>query len=134
MLEGEIRFASSKAPDISGRVATADRSLSTMSIPPCCSHVFSQLKFLVMIIDERTAELCRLVYLIVGSMADDVTCIEVQPVMTANRYTFIQVQVSETDRGKLIGRDGRVAEALRQYVRAYQSQHGGAFGLNIRGI
>ena len=79
--------------------------------------------------DERTAEMCRLVHLIVSSIADDVASIDTRPVLTADHRTFIQVQVNERDRGKLIGRDGRIAEALRQYVSAYQSQHGGAYGL-----
>ena len=86
-----------------------------------------------MTIDERTAELCHLVHLIVSSIADDVASIETKPMLTADHRTFIQVQVNELDRGKLIGRDGRIAEALRQYVRAYQEQHGGSYGLDIRG-
>ena len=83
--------------------------------------------------DERTAELCRLVHLIVSSIADDVASIETKPVLTAGHRTLIEVQVNERDRGKLIGRGGRIAEALRQYVRAYQEEHGGAYDLDIRG-
>ena len=83
--------------------------------------------------DERTAELCRLVHLIARSIADDVASIAVRPVLTADHRTFIEVQVNERDRGKLIGRDGRIAEALRQYVRAYAERHGGDYGLDIRG-
>ncbi len=83
--------------------------------------------------DERTAELCRLVHLIASSIADDVASIETKPVLTADHRTFLQVQVNEHDRGKLIGRDGRIAEALRQHVRAYESQHGGNYGLDVRG-
>ena len=83
--------------------------------------------------DERTAELCRLVHLIVSSIADDVASIETKPVITADHRTFIHVQVNERDRGKLIGKDGRVAKALRQYVRAYEEQHGGSYGFDISG-
>ena len=93
----------------------------------------TQVNLPTMIIDERTAELCRLVHLIVSSIADDVASIAIEPVLTAEHRTIIQVQASRGDRGKLIGREGRVAEALRHYIRAYQLQHGGSYGFDLRG-
>lgn len=83
--------------------------------------------------EERTNELCRIVHFMVRSIADQVSSIVVEPVSTADGRTIISVQVSDSDRGKLIGKHGRVAEAIRQYVRAYQEQHGGIYGFDIRG-
>ena len=71
-----------------------------------------------MVIDERTGELCRILHLMVSSFVNNVAAIVVAPLQTADGRTFIQIQVDPGDRGKLIGRDGRVADALRQYIRA----------------
>ena len=82
--------------------------------------------------DERTLDLCRLVHLVVRSIADDGASIKIEPVVTAGDRIIIQIHADETDYGKLIGRGGRVAEALRELVRAYQRRQGGSYGLNVR--
>ena len=83
--------------------------------------------------DERTNELCRIVPFMVRSIADQASSIVVDTALSEGGRTIISVHVSDSDRGKLIGREGQVADALRQYVLAYQLQHGGAYGLDILG-
>ncbi len=71
-----------------------------------------------MVVDERTGQLCQIVQLMVCSIVTAVAAIIGAPVTPADGRMIIQIQVDSGDRGKLIGRDGRVAEALRQYARA----------------
>ena len=83
--------------------------------------------------DDRTAELRRLIYLIVSSIADDVHSILIEKVDLPGVQTCFQVHVAAGDRGKVIGCDERVDAAIRQYVRAYQIRHGGSYSVRISG-
>ena len=83
--------------------------------------------------EERTAQLCKALHLISRSIADYESSVIVMPTLTASGRTIFQLNVDSRDRGYLIVRDGRVAEALRQYVRAYQLHHGGRYGFDVEG-
>jgi uncharacterized protein len=58
-----------------------------------------------------------LIEYVVKGLVDDPDEVEVKPV-SAGGATVYEVAVAGTDLGKVIGREGRTANALRQLVRA----------------
>ena len=83
--------------------------------------------------DARTRWLCDNLRIIVASVVDDVSAINVEPCSTSHGRIVVQITVSSEEIGKLIGRDGRMVEALRGYVKAYEQKHGGKYGVAVRG-
>ena len=82
--------------------------------------------------DARTRWLCDNLRLIAASIVDDTSSIEVESCVTSLGRIVVQLSVSSNEIGKLIGRDGRMAEALRCYVKAYEIKHGGKYGIIVR--
>ena len=83
--------------------------------------------------EARTRWLCDNLRLITAFLVDDTGAIEVEPCMTSHGRIVVQITVSSEEVGKLIGRDGCMAEALRGYVEAYEEKHGGKYGVAVRG-
>ena len=82
---------------------------------------------------ERTRMLCRLILMIALSLVEHPGAVSVTAMVTATgERTTIYVSVSSSDIGEMIGRNGRIVDAIRQYIRAYEKQHGGSFGLSIQ--
>lgn len=98
------------------------------------SHVISPAPdtYTTMALDEsRTNALCSLLVLIISHLADDVASVSVDAIDTGV-YIHITIRVATNDLGRVIGRDGRMAIALRDYVRAYRLQHGGKYRIEIQ--
>ena len=83
--------------------------------------------------DVRTRWLCDNLRLITASLVDGVSAIEIEPYVTSRGRIVVQITVSSQEIRKLIGQDGRMAEALRDYVKAYEEKHGGKYGIAVRG-
>ncbi len=81
----------------------------------------------------RTRWLCDTLRLVTASIVDDTTSIEVVSSTTSHGGIVVQITVSSGEIGKLIGRDGRMAKALREYVKAYEQKHGGNYRVVVRG-
>ena len=82
--------------------------------------------------DARTRWLCENVRLITTYIVEDASAIQVDACEISPGRVTVQVSVSSDEIGKLIGRDGRMAEALRGYIKAYEKKHGGRYGLAIQ--
>ena len=83
--------------------------------------------------DSRTRWLCDNLRLIVAFIVDDAVAIQVEPCINSHGRIIVQITVSSEEIGKLIGKDGRMVEALRGYVKAYEEKHGGRYGVAVRG-
>ena len=82
---------------------------------------------------ERTRTLCALILMIARSFVDHPDAVSVTAMVTATGgRTTVYVSVSSFDIGEMIGRNGRIVDAIRQYIRAYEKQHGGSYGLSIQ--
>ena len=119
--------------DMIGRVVHPTTRRNSTTVMPSSPGGGVGLYLRPMTDDERTHELCRIVHFMVRSIADQASSIVVEPMLTANGVTLVCVQVSDSDRDKVIGKDRRVEEALRHYVRAFQEEHGGHYGFDILG-
>lgn len=75
--------------------------------------------------------MCDLVSGIARSLADDPAQIRVESELTESE-TVIRLFVSESDLGKLIGKQGRTARSLRTIVSAAGNKLQGRFALDIR--
>lgn len=76
--------------------------------------------------------LCETMKLIMRNVVDDVEMIQIHVVPGNGIDTLIQVAVATNDLGKAIGKNGRMAEALRQIIKSFQEQHGGGYRLVLR--
>ncbi len=65
--------------------------------------------------------LVELTEMIVKSLAEDEDSVSVKEFETDDDSILIQVLVSESDMGKVIGRNGRTANAIRTLVQASSS-------------
>ena len=73
----------------------------------------------------------ELIEYIAKSMVDDPTEVEVRERRTA-REIRIELRVAEEDMGRVIGRNGRVANAMRTLLRVPASKHDLRSYLDIR--
>ena len=71
------------------------------------------------------------VEMIVRALVDDVEAVDVREV-TREGATLIEVRVAPGDMGKIIGRQGRTAAALRTLVSLTAEKHGVRAQLDIR--
>lgn len=67
---------------------------------------------------------------LVKSLVDAPEAVEVNERNDRNATVF-QVRVAETDMGKVIGREGRTAKALRSLIHAASLKHGRRYTLDI---
>ncbi|HUM56819.1 MAG TPA: KH domain-containing protein [Bacillota bacterium] len=65
----------------------------------------------------------ELVEVIARSLVDDPDAVEVTET-TDNNTTVVQLKVSPDDMGKVIGKQGRIAKALRTVVKAAATKSG----------
>ncbi len=72
----------------------------------------------------------ELVEFIVKSLVDNPDQVDVR-VVEGERSTIIELRVSEADIGKVIGRQGRIAKALRTIVSASATKNGKHTSLEI---
>lgn len=63
------------------------------------------------------ADIPELVAYIARSLSDDPDSVEVTE-ESRGRQNIVQLKVSDEDMGRIIGRDGRVANAIRSLLRA----------------
>lgn len=76
------------------------------------------------------SEVSVLVEQIVSSIVDEVEKIEIVEVEQPNGLLY-EITVSKEDIGKLIGKEGRVASALRTIVKASGAKHGVKVLVNV---
>lgn len=65
----------------------------------------------------------ELVEVIAKSLVDDPSAVEVREV-AGERSTVIELKVASDDMGKIIGKQGRIAKAIRTVVKAAASKTG----------
>ncbi|MGE5587532.1 MAG: KH domain-containing protein [Clostridia bacterium] len=65
-----------------------------------------------------------LVEFIARSLVDNPEAVRVEDVQSANEYTVYEVSCDPEEKGKLIGRSGRTAKALRTIVRSVGARQG----------
>lgn len=70
------------------------------------------------------------VELIVKALVDDVEAVDVREI-DRNGTTFLEVRVSPTDMGKVIGKQGRTVRALRSLAHAVSLKRKHRFVLEI---
>ena len=63
--------------------------------------------------ESHTAELCVVLSLLIRAMVDNPEAVTVAPVTTQGASIVLQVIAAKSDRGKLIGANGRTARSLR---------------------
>ena len=71
-----------------------------------------------------------LVEYVAKSLVDDVDAVHVE-VVSAEDGTIIELHVAESDMGKVIGRNGSVAKALRTLLKVSAAREGGSVTLEI---
>jgi predicted RNA-binding protein YlqC (UPF0109 family) len=71
-----------------------------------------------------------LIEYIAKSLVDDPSAVEVQEV-EGERATIIELRVAQGDIGKVIGKYGRIAKALRTVLSASASKTGKRYSLEI---
>lgn len=71
------------------------------------------------------------VELIVRALVDDPSQVEVREVERDRQTTLIEVRVAETDKGKIIGRQGTTARALRTLLNGIGVKHERRYLLDI---
>ena len=72
----------------------------------------------------------ELIQFIAPSLVDDPTEVSVSEVSRGSQST-LKLQVAKEDMGRVIGRNGRVAGAMRQLLRVSAAQEGRRATLNI---
>ena len=78
--------------------------------------------------NDRVAELLRNM---VESIVDDVDSVVVEEVPSKNPGVLYQVKVYKDDVGKVIGKEGRVASALRTVAKAAGAKQGVRVMVNV---
>jgi predicted RNA-binding protein YlqC (UPF0109 family) len=71
-----------------------------------------------------------LIQFIATSLVDDPTEVEVQQTRRGSQ-TILQLRVSKEDMGRIIGKSGRVANAMRVLLRVAAAQEGKRVSLDI---
>ena len=94
----------------------AKKWLSTGAQP---SDTVRKLLKIAGIVDQKTSQRRRkkLVELIAKSLVDDPNAVEVNEV-EGEKSTIIELKVAQEDMGKVIGKQGRIAKAIRTVVKA----------------
>lgn len=72
----------------------------------------------------------ELVEYVAKSLVDDPDAVKVEMVETASG-TIIELRVADDDMGKVIGRNGSVAKALRTLLKVVGAREGESVGLEI---
>lgn len=78
--------------------------------------------------NDRVADLLRVM---VESIVDDKDGVVVEEVPSKNPGVLFQVKVSRDDVGKVIGKEGRVASALRTVAKAAGAKQGVRVMVNV---
>jgi predicted RNA-binding protein YlqC (UPF0109 family) len=78
--------------------------------------------------NDRVSDLLRVM---VGSIVDDTDGVVVEEVPSKNPGVLFQVKVSKDDVGKVIGKEGRVASALRTVAKAAGAKQGVRVMVNV---
>ena len=73
----------------------------------------------------------ELVEYIAKSLVDDPSQVNVEVVQEDNRFTVVKLNVASDDTGRVIGRQGRVADAIRTLLRAVATTEGKRVTLKI---
>lgn len=72
----------------------------------------------------------ELIELIASSLVDDPTQVQVQELRRGSQVV-LQLQVAKEDMGRIIGKSGRVANAMRLLLRVAAAQEGKRVALDI---
>lgn len=72
----------------------------------------------------------NLVRIIAESLVDHPDQVTVQ-IVEKNGTTVIELRVADEDMGKVIGKQGRIAKAIRSVVKAAAVKHGGKVNVDI---
>lgn len=72
----------------------------------------------------------ELVEFVARSLVDDPDAVSVE-VRTGQEGTVIELRVAEDDMGKVIGRNGSVAKAMRTLLKAMAARQGDSISLEI---
>lgn len=73
----------------------------------------------------------ELVEYIAKSLVDDPSQVKVEIVEEDNKFTIVKLNVAPDDTGRVIGRQGRVADAMRTLLRAVATTEGKRVTLKI---
>ena len=71
---------------------------------------------------ETSSGIVELVRGIVEPLVDDVDAVEVTSTFTNDGCELVEIRVAADDAGKVIGRQGRIAKAIRTVVKAASSK------------
>ena len=71
---------------------------------------------------ETSSGIVELVRGIVEPLVDDVGAVEVTSTFTNDGCELVEIRVAADDAGKVIGRQGRIAKAIRTVVKAASSK------------
>ena len=76
-------------------------------------------------------QLEELVRFIVGELVENKEAIEITTLDESAKVTIIKVSVDKNDVGKIIGRDGKIAGAIRTIVKSASAKTGKRFIVKI---
>ncbi len=79
----------------------------------------------------RNSSMRRLVEYIAQSLVDNPAAVQVREVRNDRQAVVLELRVAPEDYGKVIGREGRVAKALRTLMRAMGTREGRHTSLKV---
>lgn len=81
-------------------------------------------------LEDMAGRTSKWLYETIGAMVDDEMAVSIEKDVQIERVTFV-VSVAREDVGKIIGKQGRTAKALRTLLLARAGKDGAAYSLNI---
>ena len=83
---------------------------------------------------DPVAETQALLLLVVRALVTDTDAVVIGTSFPIGGLTLFHVIVSARDKGKVIGKQGRIARSLRTYLTAVGRKHGLSFALDVGGL
>ena len=80
---------------------------------------------------SRTRDTIALLKLVIQALVSDKAEVSITLFDTGEEKVFLQVKVSDRDRGKVIGRGGRIARSIRIVFRGIEKQQGARYQIDF---
>ncbi len=83
---------------------------------------------------SRTDDTIALLRLIIQALVSNTDEVVITPFETEDEKVILQVKVSDRDRGKVIGRNGRIARSIRVIFLGISKEQGGKYQIDFPGV
>ncbi len=81
--------------------------------------------------EARVQMLVKALSLLVDAVVLSQADVRVKPRRDRSKGTVIDIEVAPADLGRIVGKDGELAEAIYHYVGAFETEHGGHYQLTF---